>query len=154
MSVLCRLVVLEKQLSERDQQITSLRLQLSQAQNDNSGAAQHARDAAAQIMAADRRAKNLTARNQLMQAQIASLEQEMEDLRKELKDEKECSKTDVARAAEAALSIRSLNAQVSNLHSSLKIVEHQLSEKTDEAERLRAMLAMHDDSAQTAASAN
>lgn len=126
---------------------------MSQVHAESGGAAQHSRDAAAQILAAEQRAKNLTARNQLMQTQMASLQQEIEGLKEALTDEKEHYRTDVAGAAEATMSMRALHAQISNLRSSVKIVEHQLSEKTDEAEQMRTMLAMHDDSAQTAASA-
>ena len=145
--------MLEKQLSERNHHITSMRVQVSQAHAESGGAAQHSKDAADQIMVADQRAKNLTARNQLMQAQMSALQEEIEGLREALSDEKKQCKADVASAAEAAMGMRALHAQISNLRSSVKIVEHQLAEKTDEAERLRAMLAMHDDSAQTAASA-
>lgn len=126
---------------------------MSQAHAESGGAALLSRDASAQVLAADQRAKNLAARNQLMQTQMVSLQQEISDLRATLNDEKEHGKANVTSAAQAAMSMRALHAKISNLHSSVKIVEHQLSEKTDEAERLRAMLAMHDDSAQTAASA-
>lgn len=147
------MVVLEKQLSERDQQIKALRVQASQAHANSGGAAQQSREAAAQVQAADQRAQNLTARNKLMQTQLTSLQQEIEGLREALNDEKERGNADSVNAAQASMTMRALHAQISNLRSSVKVLEYQLSEKVDEAERLRAMLTMHDDSAQTAATA-
>lgn len=142
--------MLEKQVSDRDQQLTALRSNLGRAQEANSGAVLRSADAAKDLEAAEKRAANLDARMRLMQSQVNALQQENQGLQEAMGAKEDLRRHDAAKAAEVASELRGLNTRVRSLRTAAKLAELQLQEKVKEADDLRTALYMRQETSEAA----
>ena len=108
-----RVVILDKQVADRDSQIASLRERISEVHASHGGADQRSHDLSGQLRAAEQRGANLAARVQLLQTQLDAAAAEGDGMRVQLGAEKAARHDEVAKAADAR---RDADAALSLIH--------------------------------------
>eukprot|EP00892_Ulva_mutabilis_P009660 jgi/Ulvmu1/7066/UM033_0126.1 len=145
-----RLVVLEKQINDRDKQLGTLRDQLTHMHEAHASADLRSADAAKDLRGVEQQAANAETRMRLMHTQLQALQQENQGLRESLGAEADLRRHDAAKASDSAAEVRALNTRVRSLRTATKIAEHQLQEKVREAEALRAALQLREEDSNAA----
>jgi chromosome segregation ATPase len=145
--LLCRVVILERQVADRDAQLDALRERLDQAHGESSNADALKHDAATQLAASEQRERNLQARVGHLQNQLNALMREREGLLETVVAERSTREAEVMKVRDARFAASSANSRARGARSSVRLVEHQLADSRAEAARLRTALENADGSA-------
>jgi chromosome segregation ATPase len=143
-TAVCRVVILDKQVSDRDRQLEDLRTRLAQEHEANDSDTRSA-DLALQLKASEQRGTNMQSRIAHLNAQLHTLETVNESLRTASAAQADAKLQEVAKVREARLEAQAHETRARGLRTSLRLAEHQLREKTTEADALHVHLEQLDE---------